>query len=112
MDGDCPSARIFEAAAASSVIISDELPFTQKHFGDSVLYVDTTQSAEEMFRTIDGHVKWILSHPQEAQELARRSHQIFCEKFALEDFLARDVLDLYESVTQGRAMPGSKVMED
>jgi hypothetical protein len=111
MEGDCPSARIFEAAAASNVIISDELPFTQKHFGDSVLYVDTTKSAEEMFRTIDGHIRWILSHPQEAQELARRSHQIFCEKFALEDFM-HDILDLYESVQTGQPVPGSKVIAD
>ncbi|MDR0444799.1 MAG: glycosyltransferase [Puniceicoccales bacterium] len=111
LEGNCPSARIFEAAAASSVVISDELPFTKKHFGDSVLYVDTTQPAEEMFRTIDGHMQWILSHPQEAQELARRSHQIFCEKFALEDFM-RDILDLYESVTEGKVVPGSKMVSD
>ena len=111
MDGDCPSARIFEAAAASSIIISDELPFTKKHFGDSVLYVDTTRSAEEMFRTINAHMQWIFAHQGEAEAMARRSHQIFCEKFALED-LMRDILDLYESVTQGQAMPGSKVMKD
>jgi hypothetical protein len=111
LEGNCPSGRIFEAASASSVIISDKLPFTKKYFGDSVLYVDTTKSAEEMFRTIDGHMQRILSHPQEAQELARRSHQIFCEKFALEDFM-RDIRDLYESIRLGRAIPGSKVVED
>jgi glycosyltransferase involved in cell wall biosynthesis len=56
-------------------------------------------------------MQWILSHPQEAQELAHRSHQIFCEKFALEDFM-RDILDLYESVRHGKAVPGSKVIVD
>ena len=107
----CITGRIFEAASSGAVIISDKHPFVQEHFKDSVLYIDTTKSAEQIFQDIDIHMRQILSHPQEAQELARRSHQIFCEKFALEN-LMRDILDLYESVTQGRATPGSKVMED
>jgi glycosyltransferase involved in cell wall biosynthesis len=110
-EADCPSARIFEAASASCVIISDELPFTKRHFGDSVLYVDTTKSADEMFRAINNQMRWILAHPAEAQELARRSHQIFCENFALED-LTRDILDLYESVKQDRVIPNSRVIGD
>ncbi|MDR0678755.1 MAG: hypothetical protein LBF24_00680, partial [Puniceicoccales bacterium] len=53
-------------------------------FGDSVLYVDQENEPEEMFRQIDGHMKWILTHPKEAVVLARRSHRIFVEKFPLE----------------------------
>jgi hypothetical protein len=79
-----PMARIFEAAAASCVIICDMHPWVMKHFGNSVLYVDQNASPEEMFRQIDGHMKWIHEHPQEAIELARRSHSIFVENFALE----------------------------
>jgi hypothetical protein len=78
------TARIFEAAAASCVIICDMHPWIMEHFGNSVLYVDQNASPEEMFRQIDGHMKWIHEHPQEAIELARRSHSIFVENFALE----------------------------
>jgi hypothetical protein len=79
-----PTARIFEAAAASAVIISDKHPFVQKHFGDSVLYVDQNADPTEMFRQIDGHMRWILANPKKAVELARRSHSIATEKFPLE----------------------------
>ncbi|MDR2663951.1 MAG: hypothetical protein LBB14_00260 [Puniceicoccales bacterium] len=78
------SSRIFEAAAASTVVICDRHPFVVKHFGDSVLYIDQNGSPDELFRQIDGHMQWIRSHPREAVELARRSHAIFIEKFPLE----------------------------
>ncbi|MDR2667633.1 MAG: hypothetical protein LBB38_01135 [Puniceicoccales bacterium] len=79
-----PTLRIFQAAAASCVIISDRNPFVVDNFGDSVLYIDQNASPEEIFRQIDGHMRWILEHPQEAIELARRAHAIFVEKFTLE----------------------------
>jgi glycosyltransferase involved in cell wall biosynthesis len=93
------------------VIISDKHPFAEKYFGDSVLYIDTTKSADEIFQAIDAHMQWILAHPEEAKELARRSHQIFCEQFTLEDFM-RDILTLYDSVVSGKAVPDSKVIAD
>ncbi|MDR0679405.1 MAG: hypothetical protein LBF24_04135, partial [Puniceicoccales bacterium] len=40
LTGATVSPRIFEAAAASNVIISDRHSFVLEHFGDSVLYVD------------------------------------------------------------------------
>ncbi|MDR0678879.1 MAG: glycosyltransferase [Puniceicoccales bacterium] len=79
------SSRVFEGAAASCVLICDRHPFITKNFGDSVLYVDHTLSPTEMFRQIDGHMRWILNHPEEAIELARRSHTIFAKKFPLEN---------------------------
>lgn len=84
-----PSGRIFEAAASSAVIISDQNPFVQKYFGDSVLYVDQTQSGKEMFAQIDGHMQWILTHQEEALEMARRSYEIFQKHFLLEEQLLR-----------------------
>lgn len=84
LDVGAPSARIFEAAAASSVIISDRHPFVLREFGDSVLYFDQNQSGEEMHRQIAEHREWIFSHPAEAKEMARRAHQLFLEKFTLE----------------------------
>ncbi|MDR2667688.1 MAG: hypothetical protein LBB38_01425 [Puniceicoccales bacterium] len=78
------SSRVFEAAAASAVIISDRHPFIVKHFGDSVLYVDQNSGTGKMFQQIDGHMRWILANQEKAKELARRSHEIFIEKFVLD----------------------------
>lgn len=90
-----PTSRIFEAAAASCVIICDRLPFIVDNFGDSVLYIDRDASPEEMFKQIDNHMKWILSHQREAIELARRSHKIFTDKFTLEQQM-QNVIDNYK----------------
>ena len=82
-----PSGRIFEAVAASAVVITDRNPFVMEHFGDSLLYIDQTLSGDEMFNQIDAHVMWIQNHPEEALEMAKRAHQIFEEKFLLEQQL-------------------------
>ena len=79
-----PAARIFEASAASCVIISDKHPFIVQEFGDCVLFVDDKQSGEALFQQIDAHLEWILSHPEEAKEMARKAHAIFSEKYTLE----------------------------
>lgn len=92
-----PSGRIFEAAAASAVIISDLNPFVIKHFRDSVLYVNQELSGEEMFKQIDEYMIWIKNHPQEALKKAQRAHQIFEEKFLLEQQLL-DFSDYIESL--------------
>lgn len=82
-----PSARIFEAAAASALIISDENSFVKQHFGDSVFYIDTSLPAEEIFSQIQEHLKAIDENPEAAIEMAKRSHEIFIEKFTMEDQL-------------------------
>ena len=82
-----PSGRIFEAAAASAVIICDLNPFVIEHFGDSVLYIDQNLSGEELFEQIDANMHWIQEHPKEALEMARRAHQVFEERFLLENQL-------------------------
>ena len=82
-----PSGRIFEAAAASAVIISDRNPFVMKHFGDSVLYINEECSGEECFKQIDSCMMWIRKHPQKALEMAKKAHQIFEEHFLLEQQL-------------------------
>ncbi|NGX57923.1 MAG: hypothetical protein K940chlam3_00824, partial [Chlamydiae bacterium] len=82
-----PSGRIFEASAASAVIICDLNPFVIEEFGDSVLYIDQNLSGENMFMQIDEYMRWIQEHPKEALEMARRAHEIFEEKFLLENQL-------------------------
>ena len=90
-----PSARVFEAAAASAMIISDEHPFIIKEFGDSVLYFDQNKTGEEIYQQIQDHMEWIFSHPAEAKEMAHRAHQIFLDKFTLEAQL-ENLAEFYE----------------
>lgn len=97
IQGNSPTGRIFEAAAASCVIISDLHPFVQKEFGESVLYIDQTQSAESMGQQIAAHLEWIRAHPNEAKEKAKRAHQIFAERFTLEKQMGQ-LKGLYEEL--------------
>lgn len=90
-----PTGRIFEAAAASALMISDNHPFLREHFGDTVLYIDENAEAEDIFKQIDTHVKWAQAHPEEAMAKAKASHKIFVDKFALEHEVSK-IIDFYE----------------
>ena len=81
-----PTSRIFEALAASAIIISDNHPFLKKHFADCncILFIDQTASSEEMFYKIEEHMDWIRLNQEQAIEKARVAHQIFVDKFSLE----------------------------
>lgn len=78
-----PTSRIFEAAAASVIIISDENPFVKKHFGDSVFYIDTSLPAESIYEQIQDHLKTISQDPIKALEMAKAAHEIFIENFEM-----------------------------
>jgi hypothetical protein len=82
-----PSARIFEAAAASAIIISDLNSFVKQHFNDSVFYIDTTQSAETIFQQIQEHLQVIYNQPELAHKMAQQAHQIFSTQFTMEQQL-------------------------
>lgn len=99
LKGNAPTSRIFEAAAASAVIISDRHPFVMEEFKDSVLYIDQEGSSEAIFQEIKEHLAWIRSHPKEAQKMALESHLIFEERFTLEDQLLH-LKALYEKIPQ------------
>lgn len=88
-DAGIPSGRIFEAAAASTVIISDANSFVQTHFGDSVLYIDTSHDALSILNQIRNHIYWIRNNKPAALAKAKRAHDIFTEKFLLEEQLLR-----------------------
>ncbi|HSW87428.1 MAG TPA: YncE family protein [Rhabdochlamydiaceae bacterium] len=84
-----PSGRIFEAAAASTMIVCDENAFVKEHFGDSVLYIDTDESAESIHKQVNDHMHWIQSNQEAALEKAKSAHQIYKKHFLLEDQLLR-----------------------
>lgn len=82
-----PTSRIFEAAAASAVIICDENAFVKTHFGDSVFYIDTSLSGESMFNQIEAHLNFIRQDPEKALAMAKKAHQIFIDYFTMENQL-------------------------
>ncbi len=94
-----PTGRIFEAASAKAVIISDRNKFVEDNFGDSILYIDVDKSGVEMAEQISKHYKWIKEHPVEAEKLAQKSHQIFKEKFAIERDLVR-IAKMHEAILE------------
>jgi spore maturation protein CgeB len=87
LDAGIPTTRIMEIAAASAVAISDENQYIKKHFKDQVLFFDQNQDATTMFKQIDDHVKWVLSHPKEAKDLAKAAHGTYYDNYTAEQFL-------------------------
>ncbi len=79
-----PSKRIFEAAAAGAVIISDSNPFVENEFRDCVYYINPDLEPTEVVQSIDNIVESIQSNPIIANEKAYCAHQVFLEKFTLE----------------------------
>jgi hypothetical protein len=92
------SNRLFESTAAGAVVICDGNAFARRHFGDSLLYVDTDCSVEETFRQVCAHLYWISTHRTEATDLARRAQDIFKERFRLDSSLRQ----LYEKLPARR----------
>lgn len=80
-----PTGKIFEAAAAGALIISDNHSFVKKEFGDCILYVDPTKPVKEVVDKIKEYVKWAKENHQLAAKKSRCSHNIFIQKFALEN---------------------------
>ncbi|MCX6988657.1 MAG: glycosyltransferase [Chlamydiae bacterium] len=103
---EIPSGRVFEAAAASAVIISDRNPFIEKYFGDSVFYINTSLSGAGMFAEIQSHIQTILNNPKKALKMARKAHQIFLEKFAMESQLLK-LEEMHEQILQNNPLGSS-----
>ncbi len=99
LSSGAPSARIFEAVAANTVIITDRHPFIMKHFKDNVLYIDITRDGTNIFKQIDTHMQWIYKNPKLAQQMADRCHDIFLEKFTAEQQLLK-LLDYHKHYVQ------------
>ncbi len=83
------SNRLFESLAAGAVVICDENPFARRHFGDTLLYVDTDCAPDETFREVWAHLRWIKANPAEATEMAAAAQKIFNARFRLDLSLRR-----------------------
>jgi Glycosyl transferase family 2 len=86
-EANCPSTRLFEAAAAGALIITDDFDFPREWFRDSVLYVDAELPAPMVVEQIVSHVEWANRNPQAATRLALRSNELFRRCLTLESML-------------------------
>jgi phosphoglycerol transferase len=86
-EANCPSTRLFEAAAAGALIITDDFNFPREWFRNSVLYVDADLPAPMVVEQILSHVEWANLNPETANRLAQRSNELFRRCLTLESIL-------------------------
>jgi hypothetical protein len=97
IESELMSNRLFEGLAAGSVIIVDENPFARKHFGDTLLYINTVGvKPEDITSQVRTHIGWINANQEEALEMATKGQQIFKEKFDM----ALSIKKLYDELPQ------------
>lgn len=84
LDG-IPTSRISESASSSVIIISDRNKFLEKHFADSVFFIDLDQDVDGIYDQIKEHVNWIKAHPKEALAMTRKAFDIFNDNFTIEE---------------------------
>lgn len=77
--------RTYEACAAGAVIISDDNEFMLHYFRDAALFITYNKNnPKDTFTQIMEKYDWVISHKEEALELAKKAQQIFKEKFVLD----------------------------
>lgn len=82
---DTPSMRLFEAAAAGCLIITDEIPFARDVLGDSVFRLEIDKdSPEKTARRVGEILRWANANREAADAMARRSHDILKQDYSLE----------------------------
>jgi phosphoglycerol transferase len=86
-EANCPSMRLFEAAAAGALIITDDFEFPREWFRDSVLYVDGELPAAMVVEQIVSHVESANRNREAANRLAQRSNELFRRHLTLENML-------------------------
>lgn len=88
-DSELMSNRLFESVAAGAMVICDENNFAKKYFGDTLLYIDTRETIDEVYENINQHLDWIKTHPEEALVMIEKAQKIFKDKFCLNHSLAK-----------------------
>lgn len=90
-DANAVSNRLFEAAAAGAIIISDDNKYVRDKFCDSVFYINANDDEKKSAKKILEIIKWIEKNPNDAYEMACRSQNIFLKDLGLnrmtEDFI-------------------------
>ena len=94
-EANAVSNRLFEAAAAGALIISDDNKYVRDNFGDSVFYINANnekESAKQILKIIN----WSKKNPDKAYEMACSSQNIFLQNFGLNrmtsDFIEKTII--------------------
>ena len=95
--------RLFEAAAAGALIITDDFEFPREWFRDSVLYIDAELPAPMVIEQIVSYVEWANRNPEPANRLAHRSNELFRRCLTLESML-RPLPEFVDLVRDCRCM--------
>ena len=92
------SNRLFESLAGGALVICDENPFAKRHFGDTLLYIDTMLPVNQVIEAIATHVEWVETNPAQALTMAQAAQSIFCKQFALD----KSLTNIYENLIRRR----------
>lgn len=90
------SSRLFEAIAAGTVVICDENYFAKKYFGDSLLYIDSRASVEQIVSDVTRHLGWVQTHQEQALDMVVKAQDIFRQQFSL----VRNLSDIYNGLSE------------
>lgn len=98
-DSEMMSNRLFETIAAGTLPICDENLFARRFFGDSVLYIDSRSSMEQIYADILKHLEWIKTYPEQALDKIKKAQSIFQDRFTL----IKNLTDLYQGFAARKA---------
>lgn len=77
--------RLYEACAAGAVMISDDNEFVTENFKDAALFIKFNKNdPQDTYNQIMEKYNWIIKHPDEALNLARRAQDIYLKKYSLD----------------------------
>ncbi|MBR0649734.1 glycosyltransferase [Roseomonas terrae] len=102
-DWNCPSMRLFEAAAAGALIITDDFEFPRVWFRNAALYVNPELPPPQVARQVIGHLRWAAANPMAAQRLATRANELFRSRLSLESMLS-GLPEYLDKVRERRSM--------
>jgi hypothetical protein len=88
---DVVSNRVFEIVSVGAVAVSCRMPWLEKHFGDTLYYIDQESTNARLLEQVQERVAHILAHPDEAFEKAQGARRIFEEKFSLDKMVANAI---------------------
>lgn len=93
------SNRLFESIAAGALVICDENAFAKKFFGDSLLYIDSRCSIDQIFADIQSHIAWAKANPALALAKIEKAQAIFRADFNL----TKNLRDLFSGLRERQA---------
>jgi hypothetical protein len=83
-EADAPSMRMFEAASAGCVILSDDIPFARRTFADAVFVIPGELDDNGKAAFIRDRLGFVRDNPRAAREMGAAVKEIFDRKLSLD----------------------------